>query len=216
MGASSIKLTNSPRLIAIMGGSGAGKTYLAAMLERHLPGQVLRLSLDNFYRDRSSCSPALWARVNFDHPRAIDWDALETALIQLAKGRPAHIPQYDFATHTRHPQPHIVQPRPIVLVEGLWPLHRARIRRLFDYSIFLACPASDRLRRRLNRDVAERGRTPASVRHQFLQTVSPMHRKYVAPQTLWSDLIVRRTLLVRDVAQLARTIQQGLVKEEKV
>ena len=216
MGAKSIKLSKLPRLIAIMGGSAAGKTYLAAMLERHLPGEVLRLSLDNFYRDRSSCSPALRQRINFDHPRAIDWDALEAALVQLAKGRPARIPQYDFATHSRLAQPLIVQPHPIVLVEGLWPLHRARIRRLFDYSIFLACPATARLRRRLERDVAERGRTPASVRHQFLQTVSPMHRKYVAPQTLWSDLVVRRTLLIRDIAQLAKTIEQEPIKEKQL
>ena len=206
MGARSIGGQSSPRLVAIIGGSGAGKTYLAAMLEELLPGQVLRLSLDDYYRDRSSCPQGLRHRINFDHPRALDWAAVEKALTQLAKGRPARIPQYDFATHTRKAEGKLVQPRKLILVDGLWPLHRARIRRLFDYRIFLACPASARLRRRMERDMAERGRTEESVRQQFLKTVFPMHRKYVAPQTRWSDLIVRRTLLVRDVAQLARTI----------
>ncbi len=206
MGARSIELPDTPRLVAIMGGSGAGKTHLAAMLEELLPGQTLRLSLDDFYLDRSSCPASRRHRINFDHPRAIDWKAVEKALTELAKGRPARIPQYDFATHTRKPEGKVAQPRPLVLVDGLWPLHHARIRRLFDYSIFLACPASLRLRRRLERDLAERGRTAESVRQQFSETVFPMHRRYVAPQTRWSDLIVRRPLLARDVAQLARTI----------
>jgi len=206
MGARRTALPETPRLIAIVGGSGSGKTYLAAMLEELLPGQTLRLSLDDFYIDRSSCPASRRHRINFDHPRAIDWKAVEEALTQLAKGRPAKIPQYDFATHTRKPEGKVVQPRAVTLVDGLWPLHHARIRRLFDYAIFLACPASLRLQRRLRRDTTERGRTAESVRQQLSETVFPMHRKYVAPQERWSDLVVRRPLLARDVAQLARTI----------
>jgi len=209
MGAKSIGMPTSPRLIAIIGGSGAGKSHLAGMLEQHLGQAVLRLSLDDFYRDRSKCPAGRRQRINFDHPRAIDWAALERALTELAKGKSAAIPQYDFATHTRKPQPRIVQPRPVILVEGLWPLHRARIRSLFDFRIFLACPASCRFRRRLERDIAERGRTAESVRRQFMETVFPMHRKFVAPQTRWSDLIVTRALAARDIAPLARRLLQA-------
>lgn len=208
MGSRSIGLTFAPRLVAITGGSGSGKTFLANMLTRLLPDRAVRLTLDDFYLDRSSCPSGRRHRINYDHPRSLDWAAVEKALTRLARGRAARIPQYDFSTHTRSRAGKLVRPCPLIIVDGLWPLHRARIRRLFHYRIFLACPARRRFRRRLERDMAERRRSPASVRRQFLQTVSPMHRKYVAPQTRWSDLIVRRTLLVRDAARLAKMILQ--------
>ncbi|HWD20886.1 MAG TPA: uridine kinase [Verrucomicrobiae bacterium] len=206
MGAKHIGFQNTPRLVAIIGGSGAGKTYLAGMLEQELGGKILRLSLDDFYRDRSACPATRRDRINFDHPEAIDWKTLEAALVQLAKGRPATIPQYDFATHTRRAEWKTVQPQPVIVVEGLWPLHRARIRKLFDFRIFLQCAAELRLQRRLRRDVAERQRTPESVLEQFKQTVAPMHRKFVAPQATWSDVVVRRTLEARDVTLMAKRI----------
>lgn len=197
-----------PKLVAIIGGSGAGKSYLASLLQEAFDADATRLAIDNFYRDRSASNPAARARINFDHPRALDWAELESTLKNLTEGRPAYIPQYDFATHTRHAVRTLVEPRSLIFVEGLWPCHKKSVRRLFDYRIFLDCPAPTRLERRVDRDTRERGRTAESVRRQFFATVAPMHDQFVTPQIRYSDLVVRKTLAARDVARLARTIQQ--------
>jgi uridine kinase len=197
-----------PKLIAIIGGSGSGKTFLAQMLHQALGRKAARLALDDFYRDRSGCHPARRARINFDHPRAIDWAELETVLKNLAAGRAALAPRYDFSSHTRRPVRRRVRPRPLVLVEGLWPCHKKSVRQLFDFLIFLDCPEKTRLQRRLDRDVAERGRSPQSVRKQFYQTVAPMHVRFVKPQKHWSDLVIRRPISGPEIARLAQTIKK--------
>jgi uridine kinase len=196
------------KLVAIIGGSGAGKSYLAGLLQEKLGAKATRLALDDFYLDRSACSPGRRARINFDHPRALDWAELENVLTQLASGKAASAPQYDFTTHTRRPVRRLVEPSPVVLVEGLWPCHRRSIRALFDLRIFLDCPEDMRLSRRLQRDVPQRGRSPESVRQQFFQTVAPMHHKFVRPQRQWSDLVMRKPAAAREVARLAKKIEQ--------
>jgi uridine kinase len=197
-----------PRLVAIIGGSGAGKTYLAAKLASLLGEDVLRLTLDDFYRDRSRCPPARRDHINFDHPRAIDWPAFESVLKRLARGQPARAPQYDFATHTRLPSRRLLAPKSVILVEGLWPCYRRAIRKLFDLKIFLACPMSTRLRRRLERDLTERGRGAESVRRQFYKTVAPMHKRFVGPQIRWADVVVGGPLAAPEMTRLARRIAQ--------
>ncbi len=201
-----------PRLIAIIGGSGSGKTYLAERLAAELGDGALRLSLDDFYRDRSRCPAALRERINFDHPRAIDWPAVESVLKRLARGQTARAPAYDFATHTRLPSEKLLAPKSVILVDGLWPCHRRSIRKLFDLKIFLACPASTRLGRRLERDLAERGRGAASVRRQFRDSVAPMHLRFVEPQMRWADVVSRRPLGASDIRNLAIRIVQMAVK----
>jgi len=178
-------------IIGIAGGSGAGKTWLAEQLTASLAPDVVRLSMDDFYLDRSHLSLARRATLNFDHPRAIDWRALEAAVRRLRAGRPAQVPCYDFSTHCRRSSQSSLFPKAVVLVDGLWPLYRPSLRRLLDLRIFLACPARTRLRRRLARDLKARGRTAESVRQQFRLTVEPMHRRFVEPQAKWADLILR-------------------------
>lgn len=181
---------SSPLLVAIVGGSGSGKTWLARKLESALAPHTARLSLDDFYCDRSHLSPQRRAKINFDQPGAIDWVATERAIRALARGRAALIPSYDFKTHTRARLGKVLVPKPIVLIEGLWLLRRRSLRRLFDVRIFVNCPTSVRLRRRLKRDLRSRGRTEASVRAQFWRMVEPMHRIYVAPQARWADIVL--------------------------
>ena len=186
-----MKTKTSPQLVAITGGSGSGKTWLADELHLLLGKITTRLSLDSFYLDRSHLPPARRARLNFDHPRAIDWPRLEGVLSDCKAGRATRLPRYDFTTHTRVSNSEPWQPKPLILMDGLWLLHRPAVRRLFDLSILVDCPARVRLSRRLKRDVAERGRTPAAVRRQFRDTVAPMHRRFVQPQARWADLILR-------------------------
>lgn len=185
-----MKTKTPSRLVAITGGSGSGKTWLADQLHLLLGKISARLSLDSFYLDRSHLPPARRARINFDHPRAIDWPSVERVLSDCKAGRAARLPRYDFTTHTRVSNGEPWHPKPLILMDGLWLLHRPSVRRLFDLSILMDCPERVRLRRRLKRDVAERGRTPASVRRQFRETVTPMHRCFVQPQKRWADFVL--------------------------
>jgi uridine kinase len=198
----------TPTVIAIAGGSGSGKTWLADRLQAVLGRKVLRISLDSFYRDRSQVAEAHRARINFDHPRAIDWERLERALGTLLKGHRARIPIYDFKTHSRLLRVQTAAPRPVILLEGLWPLRRRSIRRLVSFGIFLHCPAKVRLDRRVARDQASRGRTSASVRRQFRVCVEPMHRRFVEPQEKIADLVLRENCGPPEVTRLAGEIKR--------
>jgi len=203
-----VKARKPALLVAIVGGSGAGKTWLAERLLAAFVRQAARLSLDDFYRDRSHVPPARRARVNFDDPRAIDWPAVERVLQVLRDGRPARVPVYDFATHCRLPRTKTLLPKPVVLVDGLWLLRRRTVRRLFALTVFIECPVRLRLRRRLARDVRERGRTPISVRWQFRETVEPMHRRHVAPQARWADVVLDERFGPHAVRELTARLRE--------
>jgi len=187
-----MRSATTPRLVAIVGGSGAGKSWLTDRLQRVFGESAARLSLDDFYLDRSRVPLRRRARINYDHPRAIDWPCVETFLRNCRAGRVCRLPRYDFKTHTRAAVCEYWQPKPLVLVEGLWLLVRPAIRRLFDFTIFIDCPASLRLQRRLVRDLAERGRNRASVTRQFRETVAPMHDLFVSPQARWANVVLRQ------------------------
>jgi uridine kinase len=178
------------RLIAITGGSGAGKTWLADRLQGLLGEKAGRLTQDNYYRDWSHLPPAQRAEINFDHPDALDWTLFGETLRDLRNGRVSRVPAYDFSTHSRIPNGEMVRPRPVMLVDGLWLLHRPEIRDLFHLRIFLHCPEEERLRRRLARDVAERNRTAVAVWQQFHATVAPMHQEFVDPQAGEADVVL--------------------------
>jgi len=193
----------APRFIAIVGGSGSGKSWLGQRLEQYFGTQAARVSLDDFYRDRSHLSAETREAINFDHPKAIDWPAFQKWIVTARAGRPAGVPRYDFATHIRAAEDQSWTPAPLVLVEGLWLLWRAAVRRLFGFSIFVDCPLDIRLQRREKRDIAERGRTRTSVRRQFRQVVAPMHELYVAPQRRWADMVLRCPVGEADVCRVA-------------
>jgi uridine kinase len=204
------KKDSAPLLIAIVGGSGSGKTWLAKKLQVALGSNAARISLDDFYRDRSHVSPALRANINFDNPRAIDWAGLENVLNNLLAGRAARLPCYDFKTHCRLAEEKIIEPKPVITVDGLWLLRRASLRRLFALKIFIDCPARTRRSRRLARDLRSRGRTRASVLKQFRKTVEPMHDRFVTPQKRWADVVLRHDFKERVVKQLAEQLHARL------
>ncbi len=168
--------------IAIVGGSGSGKTWLAERLGAALAPAAARICLDDFYRDLSHLEADERGAVNFDDPAAIDWAAVGRVADALARGEAAELPRYDFASHTREPQGRECPPRPVVIWDGLWLLHPEWLRERFQWSVFVECPMEERLARRLDRDGRERGRTPESVRRQFQDQVQPMHERFVEPQ----------------------------------
>jgi len=195
-------------LIAIVGGSGSGKSWLADRLQAALAPHAVRVSLDDFYHDSSHLSLGRRARRNFDHPRALDWVTLERALTRLRRGQAARVPRYDFATHARQSGDQRVEPRPVVLVEGLLALHHPALRALYDLGVFVTCPPKVRLERRLERDVAARGRVPADVRRQFREQVEPMHVRYVEPQQQWADLVLEPPIGAAEVRRVAAVIRR--------
>lgn len=191
-----------------MGGSGAGKSWLADQLQKRLgEAAAARLSLDDFYHDRSHLSPARRARINFDHPRAIDWPRVQTVLQDCLAGRSTHVPRYDFKTHARLVRPEILRPKPLIVMDGLWLLRRPGIRRLFGLRIFIDCPTKVRLNRRLARDLLLRGRDQASVQRQFWETVEPMNAQYVGPQARWAHMILKAPISQTIVSQLVRQLR---------
>lgn len=195
-------------LVAIAGGSGSGKTWLAAALRRRLRSQAGLISLDDFYRDLSHLPLARRARTNFDSPAAIDWTLFESTLRTLAAGGTPILPRYDFAHHTRSARVRRWRRHPIVLIEGLWPWARPGLRRLFSLRIYRDAAAGLRFERRLRRDVRHRGRTPASVDRQWRLQVEPMFARHVAPQRRTADVVLGAVVTPADLAALARRIRQ--------
>jgi uridine kinase len=169
-------------LVAIAGGSGSGKTWLARELEQRLTPHAAILSLDDFYADLSHMPVEDRARCNFDAPEAVDWALLQQCLEGLLRGESVMMPQYDFTSHTRKPRRRRWVPKPVVLVEGLWPWQQSGLRDLYALKVFRSAEEQIRLTRRLNRDTTERGRTPESVHHQWAHQVEPMHAQFVQPQ----------------------------------
>jgi uridine kinase len=198
-----------PLLVAIVGGSGSGKSWLAGELAGVLGRRAACLSLDDFYRDRSHLPAARRARINYDHPRAIDWPEAERVLRDCAAGRPTLVPSYDFGTHSRRATRKLFRPRPIILVEGLWLLRRRSWRGLFGLSLYLDCPARVRLARRLARDARARARTRASVLEQFKKTVEPMHRRFVEPQARLADIVLLGGWGKAEVGRLAARLRKA-------
>ncbi|MCZ2156262.1 MAG: uridine kinase [Bryobacterales bacterium] len=174
------------RIIAIAGGSGAGKSFLAAHVSQRLAAPVL--SLDAYYRDLSHLPLSERAQQNFDDPDALDWPLLRHQLALLQAGNPVEVPVYDFSTHVRTGESKSLTAREFLVIEGIFALWDAEVRNTLSAGVFLDFPDDGCLERRIVRDVVERGRTPASVRQQYEQTVRPMYVEYVAPTRQYADL----------------------------
>jgi|SRR4029077_4727675 uridine kinase len=184
----------APFVIGIAGGSGAGKTTIVEKLSAQLSGvRVSVLDQDSYYRDCSHMSRKERDAVNFDDPSALDHDLLILHLEQLRLGNPITKPVYCFATHTRTREVTVIEPAPLVMVEGIFALHDPRLRSLMDLKLYIDADPDLRFIRRLMRDIVDRGRTPESVITQYLETVRPMHLQHIHPTRRYADLVVDGT-----------------------
>jgi uridine kinase len=180
-----------PLVIGIAGGTGSGKTTVAAKIVESLPpGRAIVIQHDWYYLDRSHLTEDARALINFDEPDALDNARLLSDLLALKDGRAAVCPKYDFASHTRLGDGLDVAPHPIVIVEGILLFAISEIRDVFDLRVFVDTDDDIRLLRRIRRDIEDRGRDIGSIEEQYRATVRPMHQLHVAPSRRHAHLII--------------------------
>ncbi|MEP7363508.1 MAG: uridine kinase [Acidobacteriota bacterium] len=179
----------SVTLILVAGMSGSGKSELASAVRRRLPATAT-LHLDGYYLPLGHLSWEERSRVNFDHPDSLDWPLMREHVAALKRGAAVEIPIYNFAQHDREPFTQRMEPCQFLIAEGLLALADEELRKLADLSIFVDTPPEVCLRRRIVRDVAERGRTAECVAAQWERTVWPMAREFILPSKKWAQLVV--------------------------
>jgi len=181
----------TPVTIGIAGGTGSGKTTVArAIYDRVGSGRIEWISHDSYYRDFEGLSPEDRHKINFDHPDSLETELLIRHLDVLSKGSSVEVPLYDFASHRRRTDTQRVEPRRVVIVEGILVLAEPELRKRIDIKLFVDTPADIRFMRRLMRDIQTRGRSLESVVHQYMTTVRPMHEEFVEPSKRYADLII--------------------------
>jgi uridine kinase len=180
-----------PLVIGVAGGTGSGKSTVARKIVDGLPpDSVAIIDHDSYYRDRSDLTLEERSHLNFDHPDALDTDLFVAQLEDLRAGRTVEVPIYDFKSHARLPERQRLEPRRILIVEGILVFVEERVRRLLDVKVFVDTDADIRVFRRVRRDIEQRGRTFQSIREQYYKTVRPMHLQFVEPSKRWADLII--------------------------
>jgi uridine kinase len=178
-------------VIGVAGGSGSGKTTVVRRIVDSLGLEhVTLLQHDRYYRDRNDLRLEERAALNYDHPNSLETDLLVRHVRQLRSGKPVDVPQYDFTRHARLSETETFQPRRALIVEGILVFTDAALRDLMDIKVFVDTDSDTRFIRRLQRDVAERGRTMESVIDQYLSTVRPMHLEFVEPSKRYADVII--------------------------
>ena len=183
-------MENNILVIGIAGGTGSGKTTLMKRLLERFGRDITVLSHDNYYHRRDDMPFEERCKVNYDEPAALETDLMAIHLDALRHGQAIDCPVYDFSQHNRSDQTTRIEPKPVIIVEGLLIFENKPLRDLMDIKIFVDTDADIRLCRRIRRDVRERGRTLESVIEQYQTTVKPMHEKYVEPSKRYAHIVV--------------------------
>jgi uridine kinase len=182
---------NKPIVFGVAGGTASGKTTVARnILEGVGAEKIAYLPHDAYYRDMPHLSFEERAHQNFDHPDSLETKLLVKHIKKLLRGEPVHVPIYDFKTHRRTDQTILVEPSPIILVDGILIFTKRKLRELMDIKVFVDTDSDVRFIRRLKRDIEERGRSLDNVIEQYLTTVRPMHMKFVEPSKRFADVII--------------------------
>jgi uridine kinase len=181
----------TPVIVGIAGGTGSGKTTVARSIQEKVGRERIEwISHDSYYRELEGLDPAERDHINFDHPDSLESELLARHLDALRKGFPVEVPIYDFNTDRRKPETHRVEPKKVIIVEGILVLAEPELRKRIDIKLFVDTPSDIRFVRRLVRDVKSRGRSLESVVEQYMTTVRPMHEEFVEPSKRHADLII--------------------------
>ena len=202
-------------LIGIAEGTGSGKSTFAEGLRTLFPDEVTIIEYDNYYKPQDHIPFEERLKTNYDCPDALDTDLLVMQLESLVRGEAIEIPLYDFCVHTRKNETRKIEPRPIIIVDGILTFHDERLRSMFDLKIFADADADERILRRLRRDVNERGRDIDGVIRQYVDTVKIMHGIYVEPTKKYADIVVNGGKNKTALDVVASKISQRL-RENKI
>jgi len=188
-------------IIGIAGGTGSGKTTVVNSILRNLNAEeVLVISQDNYYKDHNELSLDEREKINFDHPRSIDFDLLTSHVLALKNGETIEQPLYSFITHSRKDETILTHPKDVIIIEGILVLTYPELRELFDVKIFVHADSDERLIRRIRRDIQERGRDLDEVLTRYQKTLKPMHEQFIEPSKNHADIIVPNMKKKNEVA----------------
>lgn len=178
-------------IIGIAGGTGSGKTTVVRKIVNSLkPGEVVLLPQDSYYKDSSHVPAELRQQINFDHPDAFDWPLLLQHIQMLKEGKSIEQPVYHYQTSSRLAETIHVEPRPVIIIEGILALCDPDLRNMMDLKIFVDADPDERLIRVIQRDVVERGRTAEAVMERYTRVLKPMHQQFIEPTKRYADLII--------------------------
>jgi len=207
---------NKPVVIGVSGGTGSGKSTVAKAIFKSLPDEnILILEQDAYYKDQSNLTYDERVKTNYDHPLAFDTDLLIEHLKQLCEHKCIEKPIYNFSIHNREEKTVRIQPKEIIIIEGIMILEDARLRNLMDIKIFVDTDADVRIIRRITRDINERGRTLESVIEQYLTTVKPAHEQFIEPTKKYADIIIPEGGYNKVAIDLMTTKVMSIIKEKQ-
>ena len=206
----------TPLVIGVAGGSGSGKTTVVRRIIEALgDARVPVLEHDRYYRDRNDLRLEERAALNYDHPDSLETDLMVRHVNELRGGRTIDAPMYDFARHARKDQTESIAPGRAIIVEGILIYTDPALRKLMDVKVFVDTDDDTRFIRRLQRDIAERGRTVASVIEQYLGTVKPMHLEFVEPSKRYADIIIPQGGHNAVAIDMLLTLIRGLTADDR-
>ena len=194
-------------IIGIAGGTGSGKTTVVNQIVKHLPtDEVCVISQDSYYKETNNMSYEERTKINFDHPRAIDFELIVKHLKALKAGKIINQPIYSFVTHNRTKDTVKTHPRKVVIVEGILIFNSKELRGLFDIKIFVHADTDERLIRRVRRDITERGRDIDEVLNRYQDTLKPMHQQFIEPTKNFADIIIPNDRYNTVAVDIVRTV----------
>jgi len=199
-------------IIGIAGGTGSGKTTVVRKIAESLPPHyVAVVPLDSYYNDTSDMTVEERRAINFDHPDAFDWKLLQEHIRKLRNGEAVEQPTYSYIENNRLPETIHVEPRPVIIIEGIMTLLNKKLRDLMDLKIFVDTDPDERLIRNIQRDTVERGRTVEMVIDRYLKVLKPMHEQFIEPTKKYADLIIPMGGENKTGISILRTWIEGIV-----
>ena len=184
-------MENKVTIIGIAGGTGSGKTTVVRKIVEALPPHyVAVVPLDSYYNDTTEMTDEDRKAINFDHPDAFDWKLLIKQVNELRHGNAVEQPTYSYLLCNRLPETVHVEPKPVIIIEGIMTLINKRLRDMMDLKIFVDCDSDERLIRNIQRDIVERGRTVSMVVDRYLEVLKPMHEQFIEPTKRFADVII--------------------------
>lgn len=179
-------------VLGVAGGSASGKTTIINRVKEYFGNDIAVISHDSYYKAHDDMEYEERCKLNYDHPDSFESDRMAEDVRKLMKGYAIEMPVYDYCIHNRSKETVTVEPKPVILMEGILVLENKELRDLMDIKIFVDADADERLMRRIRRDMAERGRSIESILEQYSQTVKPMHEEFVEPSKKYADVIIPR------------------------